>query len=117
MQQAFNKHEVIAGFAKYPVIVLGNMQTADFELVRLDNQPLSEASRIDYTARSLAYIGTIGILNGHPRTALYEPLDADVIAALAAEYVRLVTAALKPKDDSEDWLRRLWALGSESGQA
>ena len=115
--QTFDKHEVIAGFAQYPASILGNLETRDFVLIAMNDLPLSEPSRLDYTARGFTYIGDVGILNGKPRTALYEPLDNDAITALSAAYIRLVEAALKPKDASEEWLKKLWALGDQRGEA
>jgi len=108
--KAFDKFSHIAGYGRIVAAIFGNLETQDYELIDVDAVPLSEAQAAIQT-RGLAFIGVMGLMDGKPRTALDVELDEETGAALSHAYVQFACARLsKPKGDSADWLRRLFAL-------
>ncbi|MGO9937927.1 MAG: hypothetical protein ACLPH3_09680 [Terracidiphilus sp.] len=108
----YDRYEKIAGFAEYPVGVVGNPQTFDFEIVDLRG---GVTEWRDTTGRCAYWLGTIGTVNGQPRSELAEPLDAVATAYVGQLYAAHVTRALEAQraadiGDEIDFLERLYAL-------
>ena len=98
--------------AQFPVAVLGNSQTSDFELIDLGPSgplPLSADLAFQMRSRGLYFIGTVCLDNGVPRSALEHPLDAVSVQALSAAYIRHVSVALDNALEVAE-LRRLHTL-------
>jgi len=113
----YDKFEQLAFDAQPAVAIFANEPATDWVLVGLNGGPLDSASVADLNRRGLTFAGVTGLVGGQPRTCLDRPLgDAtvDKISALFVGYfvARFVDAAkaAKPKDDSEAFLWRLWAL-------
>jgi len=108
----YDSHELLAGFGKFPAVVLGNPVTKDFELIDLERVPLEHNLHADFKARGLYFCGTFALLDGQGRVEFAELLDADAIAALATAYARLVLEKQRtlPRNDGADWLRKLHRL-------
>ena len=85
------KHELIAGTAQFPVAVLGNPATADFELIALGGTEFPDIRAVE---RGLRYLATVGLVNGKPESHLEEPLDDVTTASLAKAYLAHVEAGL-----------------------
>jgi hypothetical protein len=107
-----DKFESLAGFGKFPTVILGNPSTRDFELVDLERVPLEPNVAVDIKSRGLFFCGTFALIDNQFRSELAESLDADAIDALAAAYAALVAAKRhEPKHSiSTSWLEKLWAL-------
>lgn len=110
----YDKFELIAGYARLAVVILGNPRISEFVLIDLA-EPLPDLR--SEAQRGLSFIGAVGIVQGVRRVALAEPLDNDALDALSQAYIRHVECILEgrirattPGDDSERWLWRLWSL-------
>jgi hypothetical protein len=57
------------------------------------------------------FLGTVGIVNGTPRTELAEPLDVTATAYVGQLYFAHVTRALEAQRVADDtaWLERYYA--------
>lgn len=102
-QLAFDASHPVRG--AFPVAILGNLETRDFELIALTNIPVDLAQRV--VARNLVFVGVVGIVNGTPKSALQVPLDKLAIERLSAAYIRIVEAGMD-KQLEIDELNRLW---------
>lgn len=118
----------IAATASICAEILGNVETGDFALMPLTGESLTRPylERVFWSPRRLRICGVIGLVNGSQCTVLSEPLEDEDIRGLEelfAEYCKSITgrvegtltAALatdlaQPKDDSENFLWRLWSL-------
>ncbi len=89
--RSLNKHEQLAHDGDFIVCILGNLQTSEFELLDPAQLAVADTART-LTRRGFQYVGTVGMVNGAPRTALDEPLDDATISTLSSAYVRHVTA-------------------------
>jgi hypothetical protein len=117
-----DKFEQLSTAASYAVAIFGNQAQGDFALFDLTKGttfPVENIQR-EIAERSLVFCGVMGVVQGIPCTTLAEPLDSCTIRALSHAFNERVesasaaalTAALErqPKDDSEQWLWRLWSL-------
>ncbi len=106
-----DKFELLAGFGKFPTVILGNPAARDFELIDLERIPLEPNLEMDYKARGLHFCGTFALIDGQGRCEFAEVLDADSIAALAGAYAQLVLTKMQERaSGSTDWLAKLWTL-------
>jgi hypothetical protein len=105
----YDKHEQIAHDAEFVVCILGNPETSDFELIDISHAPLPEHLRTPMRERGFRFLGTVGLLEGVPRTALEEPLSPEITSALAQAYIRHVEAAANARLEVA-WLQRLHGL-------
>jgi hypothetical protein len=118
----YDKFEQIAATAQVCAAVLGNPLTGDFVLLPLTGEPISRPDLVRLMLSGLRLCGVVGLVDGCQRTALSEPIeDADMrsLAEGFALYCVQVFAEREreghiknttAQDDSEQWLRRLWAL-------
>ena len=68
--------------------ILGNPATLDFEMVNLDpGVALPDGLRDAVTIRGLYFLGTVGIVQGVPRTALAESLNRCAMSLLADAFI------------------------------
>lgn len=117
-----DQFEHIGTTASYAVAIFGNPARGDFALFDLTKGtpfPVEGIQR-EIAERSLAFCGVMGVVQGIPCATFAEPLDSCTIRALSQAFNERVerasaaalTAALErqPKDDSEQWLWRLWSL-------
>ena len=114
-----DRHEYMAGHGKCPVVILGNVEERDYELVDLDTVTLAPETAADFTARGLGYIGAFALIDGQFSSAYSVPVDVDVVIALAESYARFVIKKTsnptpKPSGDSVAWIKKLFALPSPS---
>ncbi len=110
-----DKFEYIAAHASYACCILGNLQTSDFELLDFGQLPLAKHTEQElFSERGMRFIGIMGLVDGVSRVALSEPLDDPTAKALSLAFVQrvedIINAKLAPKDDSLDWLNRLYQL-------
>jgi len=106
-----DKFELLAGFGKFPTVILGNPAARDFELIDLERIPLEPSLEMDYKARGLHFCGTFAIFDGKGRCEFAEALDADSIVALAGAYAQLVRTKMQERaSGSTDWLKDLYNL-------
>lgn len=105
-----DKFELLAGFGKFPVVILGNPSARDFELLDLERVPLEPNLEAAYKDRGLYFCGTFALIDGQGRCEFTELLDADMIAALAGAYAQLVIAKMREPADGADWLQALYNL-------
>jgi hypothetical protein len=116
----YDKFDLLAMESQLCVAVLGNADITDIELLPIRPQPYGrnkvQALAAQWAGRGLRFIGTIGIVNGQPRTALAVPLDALRMDALSQAFTVHCEAILTDKieehqkGDEVDWLCRLWSL-------
>ncbi len=108
-----DKFEQLVAAAQFPVCILGNLRS-DFELVDLQSEPMSEDAKRDLSKRGMCFVGVIGLVEGVPRVALAEPLDAMTATALSQAFVQRIedkiNGILAPKGDSVEFLDRLYML-------
>lgn len=116
-----DRFEQITNVASYAVAVFGNPAQGEFSLFDLSKGtpfPVDDIQR-EIAERSLVFCGVLGVVQGIPCTAFAEPLDGCTIQALSHafnERVEGASAAItadlarQPKDDSEEWLFRLYNL-------
>ena len=108
MNAQYDKFEQLVFDAQLSVAILGNPETADFELVDLSTPgPLSEdqLSR----ARRMHFVGVFAIVGCIPRTALALPLDDATYTALSAAFVRHIEVRANAELEAQ-FLTRLFAL-------
>jgi hypothetical protein len=115
-----DKFDALVGDAQLCVAVLANQDVTDIELLPLKGVPYAgytvEGLKQQFAGRDLRFLGTVGLVNGVPHTALAEPLDTFRIAALFAAFATycevLQEESLEQarKGDEVDWLRRLQSL-------
>jgi hypothetical protein len=84
----YDKFEQLALDAQLSVVILGNPETSDFEMVSVAPGPLPDERNI--RARGMRFVGVVGLVHGVPRSALDEPLDAATTSALAQAYLRFI---------------------------
>jgi hypothetical protein len=113
--QIKDKHDWIAKWGQHAVVIMGNVDTRDFEVVDLAAGQLGPEYYANFAARQLNYVATFGLMLGQFRSAYAVPLDADVIVALAEDYARFVLAKLtnpsrECSGDSVAWLSKLYSL-------
>jgi hypothetical protein len=108
----YDKFELLAGYGKFPVVVLGNLTTREFELIDLERMPLEPSLAESYRARALGFMGTFALLDGEGRAEFAVSLDADLINQLADAYALLVTEKKREQEHavSTSWLKQLWSL-------
>jgi hypothetical protein len=116
-----DRFEQITNVASYAVAVFGNPAQGEFSLFGLTKGtpfPVDDFQR-EIAERSLVFCGVLGVVQGISCTAFAEPLDGCTIRALSHafnERVEGASAAIaadlaqQPKDDSEEWLFRLYNL-------
>ncbi len=117
-----DRFEQITNAASYAVAVFGNPAQGEFSLFDLSKGtpfPVDDIQR-EITERSLVFCGVLGVVQGIPCTAFAEPLSGYAIRALSHAFNERVESASKaastaalavqPKDDSEEWLFRLYNL-------
>jgi len=121
-----NKFEQLGDMASYAVAIFGNPARGDFALFDLTKGtpfPVEEIQR-EIAERAFGFCGVMGIVRGEHCTELAEPLGEYTITALSKAFlarleatVTAVEAALaaQPKDDSEAWCFRLYALKDPRG--
>jgi hypothetical protein len=115
-----DKFQQVAYESTFAAVVLGNLQTSDFELVCLAveevDPPSLQAVRM---SRGLCFLGIVGMdANGQFRSALEVPLPDSTTSLLAQAFSQLAAARfapapnslLQPKGDSADWIERLHSL-------
>lgn len=91
----FDRFQRLAFFAKHPVAIMGNIQTADYELFRLGGEL---PAQLETSAeRGLEMLGVVGILDGEPKSELTVPLGANTIAALSSAYCKLIEQAFRTR--------------------
>jgi hypothetical protein len=100
--------------APIAVVILGNPETSDFELIDLDFDRLPNERVCALQERGMEFCGVLGLVKGRPRVALALPLGAEIIATLSAAFVQRLEDAIngiKPDmGDSAEWLERLHSL-------
>jgi len=103
----YDKFQLLAGTAEFPVGVVGNPQTFDYELVDLRGDVNDWQ---DKTGRGMYFLGTVGIVNGQPTHEL-EPLDTVATAYVGTLYTAHVAHALEERRAADDasWLERYYA--------
>ncbi len=92
-----NKFEKLEAEADFHVGFLGNVASGDYEVVDLgptSSQPTEEVLR-NRRERGLYFIGSAGMVQGCPQTALEEPYGPEVTEILAKAYVKHLEAALR----------------------
>lgn len=99
-----DKFEQIAATAQHTVGIVGNKATKDYVFLPLAESLTEETMRTGQS-RGWEFLGVAGIVNGVLKVALEEPLDEAATAALALAFFHST-----PKDDSVDWLERLYRL-------
>src|SRR5664280_404762 len=87
----YDKFETLAMESSIAVSILANADVTDIELLPiqpkgLGTEKVNELARL-WAFRGLRWIGTIGIVDGQPHTALAEPLDPARISALSAAFI------------------------------
>jgi hypothetical protein len=73
--------------AQLAVCILGNESLTDFALV--------SAEEFEAPRDGLRLVGVVGIVDGAPRSALSEPLDAGTLSALSAACVQYIAQAIE----------------------
>ncbi|HUD54117.1 MAG TPA: hypothetical protein VMR02_02730 [Terracidiphilus sp.] len=103
----YDKFQLLAGTAEFPVGVVGNPAAFDYELVDLRGDT---ADWRDKTGRGAYWLGTIGTVNGTPRTELAEPLDTTATAYVGQLYAAHVTRGLEERRVADDaaWLENYY---------
>ena len=84
--------EQFASTANHAAFVLGNPVTKDFLLVSLAT-PMEDGLRDETARRGLRFCGVLGTVDGLPRSAFSEPLDADFVISIAQAYIACVPQA------------------------
>lgn len=116
MQTIKDKHDFIAGYGTAVVAILGNVATNDYELVDLASVPFPPETEADFNARSLGFVGTLGLVCGQFRSAFAVSLERDIVDALAKSYFEFICAKFanapqsSPAGDGADWLKALYNL-------
>jgi hypothetical protein len=108
-----DKFESLAGFGKFPTVILGNPSTRDFELIDLERVPLEPHAAADIKSRGLFFCGTFAVIDDQFRCELAVSLNAEVLESLSATYASLVVAKgneLKHAISGASWLEKLWSL-------
>jgi hypothetical protein len=117
-----DKFEKLSEAASYAVAVFGDPARGDFALFDLTKgTPFpAENHQREIAERSLMFCGVMGIVQGIPCSAFSELLSGYAIRALSHAFNERVEGASKvaltadlarqPKDDSEEWLFRLYNL-------
>jgi hypothetical protein len=113
----YDKFEQISATAQVCAAVLGNTETGDFALLPLTGQPIShpDLQRV-MLSRHLRFCGIVGLVDGSTQTALSQPIEDAEMLALVDTFTRLCVqvdaerAGAETRDDSEQWLWRLWSL-------
>lgn len=115
-----DKFEQLSEAASYAVAIFGNPARGDFSLFDLTKgTPFpAENNQREIAERSLVFCGVMGVVGGTPCTVLAEPLDGYTMRALSHAFnerverpsAAIATDPAQPKDDSEQWLWRLWSL-------
>jgi hypothetical protein len=108
--------------ASIAVAVLGNAGVTEIEMLplrpnHLGAERVNELARL-WAFRGLRWIGTIGIVDGHTRVALTEPLDPLRMSALSAAFdahceVMFGSGIEQKREQTGDelaWLERLHSL-------
>jgi hypothetical protein len=122
---AMNEFEQLGEMASYAVAIFGNPARGDFALYDLTpgtSFPVEDMQH-EIAERAFCFCGVIGVVHGLPCTALAEPLDEHTIRALSHAFTARIEAAVtaveaalaQPKDDSEAWCFRLYALKDPRG--
>ena len=116
-----DRFEQITNAASYAVAVFGNPAQGEFSLFDLTKGtpfPVDDIQR-EIAERTLSFCGVMGVVQGIPCTAFTQPLDGCTIRALSHAFnervegtsaAALATDLAQPKDDSENFLWRLWSL-------
>ena len=108
MNAQYDKFEQLVFDAELAVAVLGNPETADFELVDLSTPgPLSEDQL--RRARRMSFVGVLAIVKCIPRTAFDTPLDDAALTALGEAFVRHIEVRANAELEAQ-FLTRLFAL-------
>jgi hypothetical protein len=108
-----DKFEQIAADAQIVAIILGNLETRDYELVDPSHVPLAPETAAALHARNLGFIGTVGVVAGKFESAFAVPVDDATAATLAQTFLAFVVAKFTPSRSSDyavDWLRNLYSL-------
>lgn len=92
----YDKFELLVKDAQIALCVMGNPQTSDFELVDVEQLPLSDAHRRSMTKRGMGFLGVVGLVNGAPQSAFEEPLPDASVDALAMAFMSHLAVSLKP---------------------
>ena len=90
--RVLDKFEKLVFDADIAAAILGNPLTAEYHLVDVD--PASPDVQ-KLLGRDLYFLGVCGLVSGKPQTALTEPLDDDVVQALAVTFVKRIEDALR----------------------
>jgi hypothetical protein len=123
----YDKFETLAMEAQLAVSVLGNADLSDVELICIKPYQLSpekiQELAVQWAARGLRFIGTIGIVDGQSRTALAVPLDDRHISALSEAFIQYCEVSLsdhvaqQQKGDEVAWLEALSSLTDDRPDA
>jgi hypothetical protein len=104
----YDKFDQLISDAQLKVLILGNPETSDFELIDLAPGPLSHDPH-NLHERGMYFVGVMGIVQGVPRSALDEPLDVLTTTALAQAFVLHAERILNARLEA-DWLGRLYQI-------
>jgi hypothetical protein len=91
-----DRFERLAFSGKHCAAIMGNPQTADYELVPLGGDLPGEL-RETVAERDLQLVAVVGIVDGELKSELAVPLGASTIAALSGAYCKLVECALRAR--------------------
>jgi hypothetical protein len=104
------KFQQFVANAEVAVCILGNPESGDFALCDLG--PHAEDLQRDLVQRGYRFVGLLGMVQGVPRSALAEPLEANAIDALAEAFLKrwLYGGGRPEAGDSVRFLEGLYRL-------
>lgn len=75
--------------ARFLVCILGNIQTADYELIDIDKTPVSEETEQNFAQRGLTYLGVMSLSHDNgPRCALEDAIPEEDISKISARFLK-----------------------------
>ena len=103
--------EQLISDAQISAFIVGNFDTREFLLVDTSLWPPPAC----IYGRGFVFVGTVGIVNGAPRSAFAVEIDDAAVSAIAMEWVRYLAARIMPylrlpDEESVQFLERLHAL-------
>lgn len=113
--KVFDAQEQLVWDSEVSVAVIG--KGGEFVLIRLDeNGEGDEALIVEALKKDYAYCGVLGVKNGQAGAKCQPNPDAVYTMMHAGlAFAQEMAGRLKPKDDSEQWLWRLWSLKDPRG--